>query len=320
MKNFITEQYWCVKHIHIFRDLAKPDAHALTRITTFKDLKHEERICEEGVYLIKEGRVKISENLPDANLKKVEKRAANSDIGENQETKEVLEQGEIFGVIPEKGSILDGNLSTFAETLTEVCVGVVTIRDFSFFVKRKPHLALPLQRRTQFGIPNVLRTANNPFSGTYQKKGNWQYSTHDILKRSAVPDSKRTNLLSNIAFRSASSRLALLLQNLALVADRKGVVFLPRLSTKRISKLIGSSTETIETLLKTFQQHNVIDKRRGRIQILNAWQLKKIADARMKTLSPPQVPDTTANDIDFEMFANLQNEEKSETISTASSA
>ena len=65
MKNCITEQFWCVKQIHIFRDLAGQDVHALERITTFQELKHEERLSAEGVYLLKAGRVKIYENLSD---------------------------------------------------------------------------------------------------------------------------------------------------------------------------------------------------------------------------------------------------------------
>ena len=71
MKNFVTEHFWCVKQIHVFRDLSEVDARALAQITTFKNLKHEERIREEGVYLLKEGRVKISENLSDADSEKL---------------------------------------------------------------------------------------------------------------------------------------------------------------------------------------------------------------------------------------------------------
>lgn len=326
MRYFKTERYWYVKQIHIFRDLSEEDARALTQIIKFKNLKHEERICEEGVYLIKEGRVKISENLPDTDSEKIEKRAKNSGSSGNQDdipgTKEVLEQGEIFGVIPENAESLDENESTFAETLTEVHLGIVTIRDFSFFLKRKPHLALPLQRRRQVSFSNVLETSNNPFFIRYKnKKQGWQFGSHNILNKNASPDCKRTNAFGNIMFRSTSSRLALLLHNLALTPDKNGVVCVPRLSTKRMSKLIGSSTETTETLLKTFKQHNIIDKRRGQILILNAWQLKKIADARMKTLPSPQMSVPTSNDdIDLAMFMSPRDENNSQNSSTVSTA
>lgn len=319
MKNFVTEHFWCVKQIHVFRDLSEVDARALAQITTFKNLKHEERIREEGVYLLKEGRVKISENLSDADSDKVEKRSKNSDSNEKQdpETKDVLEQGEIFGVISEDGETLNENQSTFAETLTEVSVGIVANRNFSFFLKRKPHLLLPLQRRRQIDFSNVLGMSNNSFFGYRSKKQDGQLNSHNILKTSAAPDCKRANPFGNIMFRCASSRLALLLQNLVSVSDGNGVVFVPRLSIRRISKLIGSSTETIETLLKTFKQHNIIDTRRGQIQILNAWQLKKIADARMKTLSPIQAPATTSNDdIDLEKLLNFQEDGRAQPRTT----
>lgn len=320
MKNLVTEQFWCVKQIHIFRDLSEEDARALAQIVTFKDLKHEERISEEGVYLIKEGRVKISKNLPDANTKKIEDRSVNSDSGEDQETKEVLEPGEIFGVISEDAEISDQNRATFAETLTEVCIGIVANRDFMFFLKRKPHLTLPLPRNRQSGFSNVFEISTNSFLEYRNKKQTGRLNSHNILKTFVVPNCKRANLFRNIMFRCTSSRLALLLQNLALVPDSKGIVLVPRLSIKRMSKLIGSSTETIEILLKTFKQHNIIDTRRRQIQILNPWQLKKIVDARMKTLSPLQVPATTSDDdLDFETLTGLRAVDNSQTSSTASS-
>lgn len=322
MKSFVKEQFWCIKQIHIFRDLSEADARALAQIVTFKNLKHEERICEEGVYLIKEGRVKISENIPDVDPKKVRDHPTNSDSDEKQKTKAVLEPGEMFGVVPEDDEFLSENQFTFVETLTEVCVGIVTIRDFSFFLKRKPHLALPLQRRRQIGFSNVLETSNKPFFIRYKnKKQEWQFGSHNILNKNAAPDCKRANPFGNIMFRCASSRFALLLHNLASVPNSRGIVSVPRMSTKRMSKLIGSSTETVETLLETFKQHNVIDKRRGKIQILNPWLLKKIAIARMKTLSPPPVPATTSDDdIDLETFAGFGSADNNQTSSTISSA
>ena len=323
MKNFVTEHFWCVKQIHIFRDLSETDAHALAQITKLRTLKHEERICEEGVYLIKEGRVKISENLPNADPKKIENRAENSTSNENQdansETKEVLEQGEILGVISEDAGILNEN-RTITETLTEVHIGIVTIRDFSFFLKRKPHLALPLPRRRQLDFSNMFGGSTNPFGGYRNKRQEGQLNLYNILKTSAAPDCKRANAFGNIMFRCASSRLALLLQNLALTPDSKGIVLATRLSIKRMSKLIGSSTETTETLLKMFKQYHIIGTRRGQIQILNPWQLKKIADARMKTLSPPEAPVTTSDDeIDLEKIINFQEDGKADTTSTVSS-
>ena len=315
MRNLMIERFWCVKHINIFRDLSETDAHALEQITTFKQLTHKERICTEGVYLIKEGRVKIANNSPDTESEKPKNTVKNTDPDEKQQTREVLEQGEIFGVIPNDDSTLDENTPSFAETLSDVRIGVVAIRDFSFFLKRKPHLVLPLKRK----ISDVFRKVNNTFSYANKNNGNWYFGSSDILEINTKPDILKSNAFSNVAFRCASSRLALLLHNLADTPDSKGVVLVPRLSTKRISMLTGSSTETIETLLKTYMQHNVIKKRRGRIQVMAPWHLRKIADARMKTLTAPPVPETAPDD-DFglELLANLSNEENNQTDSTVS--
>ncbi len=315
MKNLTKEHFWYIKHVNIFRDLDEQDICTLAQITTFKNLTHEERISTEGVYLIKEGRVKIADNSPDTESEKPRTASKNTDKEEKQETKDVLEQGELFGVVQNDDDVLHENVQTYAETLSDVCLGVVTIRDFAFFLKRKPHLALPLKRK----MPNVFSKAKSTYSSVKKINENLRAGSSNILELNTKPDKLRTNPFRNIAFHCASSRLALLLQNIAETPGRKGIVLVPRLSIKRISRLIGSSTDAIESLIKTFKQHNVITKRRGRIQILNPWQLKKIADARMKTLTPLPVPETTTDDFDLELLTNLSNEGNNQTGSTASS-
>ncbi len=323
MRNLTKECFWCIKHVNIFRDLDEQDIRTLAQITTFKNLTHGERISTEGVYLIKEGRVKIAENTSEPELETPKNIAKNTDSDEKLETKAVLEQGEIFGVIPTDDNVLDENVQTYSETLSDVCLGVVTIRDFSFFLKRKPHLGLPLLCLKRAKMPNVLNRVHNTFS--YASKNSEKWNPHsyklatNILIKNKTPDNLQFNRLTNIAFRCASSRFALLLHNLADTPESNGDVLVPRLSKKRISRLIGSSIETIETLLRTFKQHNVIKKKRGRIQVLNPWHLKKIADAKMKTLTAPTVPDTASDD-DFglELLTNLSNANNIQTDSTVS--
>ena len=294
MKHLIAEKYWCVKQLNIFQDLSKSDAFYLDRILSHKELKHEERICEEGVYFIKEGRIKITEEPSDSNHENRENRSNQSKSEEKAETKEVLETGEIFGVFSNEDKSLreSSEVLTYAECLSEVCIGIATIRDFSFYLKRKPHLTLPLHR------PSLLDT----FYTDRHKKQETQLNRHNILKINKTMDCKDYNAFGNIAFRTVSSRLALLLQNLAVVSDNKGVLITPRLSSKRISRLIGTSIETLDKLFETFKQHQVIERRWGRIQILNSWQLKKIADAHKKTLTPMKDATVLPED-DFDLAA-----------------
>ena len=262
----IPERFWCVKQIDIFSDLAEDDANALERITTFKQLKHEDAISTEGVYLLKEGRVKIYETPPEGEAI----------------TLDVLESGEIFGAIQWEESEAHRNVT--AEVLTEATVGIVSAKNFQFFLKRKPHLALP-SRKTFGGL--VKRYLN----WCSRKPGNL-----NLVTSCRKPRPRTTNLLLNIAFRSPASRLALLLQNCADAPKQRRAnathgsqCTLRKLPTRKLARLIGSSVENMEALLNQFKQHGIIEKRYRRIQILDPWQLKKIANARMGTLPPKTV-------------------------------
>ena len=262
----IPERFWCVKQIDIFRDLAEDDANALARITTFKELKHEDTISIEGVYLLKEGRVKIYETPPEGEAI----------------TLDVLEPGEIFGAIQWEESEAHRNVT--AEVLTEATVGVISAKNFQFFLKRKPHLAMPPQKT--FG--GFVKRYLNWSSG---KSGNL-----NLVTSCRKPRPRMTNPLLNIVFRSPASRLALLLQNCA-DTPKQGRAnvrhgsqcTLRKLPTRKLARLIGSSVENMEALLNQFKQHGIIEKRYRRIQILDPWQLKKIANARMEALPPKTV-------------------------------
>ena len=320
MKDFRHEQYWYIKRHNFLHDLSKTDADALSTITKFKKLKHGEHISQQGVYLIKEGRIKISENPSDIKSVKLEKQPDSSDIEMDGQTTEVLEQGEIFGVLDDKDEHFSIDLKPhfLAETLTEVCLGAITIRDFKFFLKRKPHLVLPLQKKLNYS--KELREFNLHYFGksNFIKKS-IAFSNNNLFSVFNVK-SKHTNALSNIAFRCVTSRLALLLQNLALSPNSKGVVFTHRVLKNQIAKLIGSSTETIEKQIKILSEHKVVDLHKGKIQITNLWKLKKIADARMKTLlSPKASTNTQGYEYDLQTMTNLQEEIKSESNNTHTS-
>lgn len=264
------ERFWSVKQIHIFKDLAKADADALARLTTFKTLKNGEPLCAEGVYLLKEGRVKIYETPPEG----------------EPVTLELLEPGEIFGAVQwEEGKAYP---NVIAETLTETVVGVVKVQNFQFFLKRKPHLAMPPPKTFAWFIKRFLYSW---ISRLPTKLRNFNPVTSRSKSRAG-----QTNLLLNIAFRSSASRLAFLLQNYAdapkhnqTLGGHGSQCTLRKLSTKKLARRIGSSVEKTETLLNQFKQHKILEKRFRRIQILDPWQLKKIANARMETI--PQIPE-----------------------------
>ena len=265
----IPERFWCVKQIDIFRDLvSETDADALARITNFVTLKHGDTLSAEGVYLLKEGRIKVYQTPPEGEAI----------------TLDVLDPGEFFGAV--KWEDTDATPNVTAEIFTEsAVVGVVRVQNFQYFLKRKPHLALPPQKTLGSLIKQYLRWRSTEPAHYY-----------NLVTSCQKQRQKLTNPFLNIAFRSPASRLALLLQNCAEASEHRRTAMghnsqcvLRKLSTKRLAHLIGSSVEKMETLLNQFKAHGIIKKRFRRIQILDPWQLKKIANARMKTLPPETI-------------------------------
>ena len=272
----IPEKFWCVKQIDIFQDLTVSDANALAEITTFRTLEHGATLADEGVYFLKAGRIKIYQ-MPSE--------------GESV-TLEVLEPGEFFGAVKWKDGFAVPNVT--AETLTESVVGVVAAKNFQYFLKRKPHLVMP--PRWKFG----------GFLRRYLPWDSAESGDLNLLTAHQKPRSGLTNPFLNIMFRSPASRLALLLHSRADSSKRSAATAaggsrctVHKFSTKRLARLIGSSLETTETLLNQFKQHGIIKKRYRRIQVLDPWQLKKIANARMETL-PPETLKTEENPQTYE--------------------
>ena len=266
------ERFWCVKEIDIFQDLSESDVNALERITTFKQLKYEDTISTEGVYLLKEGRVKIYETPAEG----------------EPVTLEVLEPGEMFGAVEWDDNEATRNIT--AETLTETVIGIVSAKNFQFFLKRKTHLVMPFKRPLLQRIRSAIDAVRCRFA-----KSKWASTKAsnaiDLTKIRKPSRSGTTNPFPNIAFRSPASRLALLLHNYADApkpicttigqgSQRTG----RKLSTKKIAELIGCAVETTEALLNQFKAHKILEKRYRRIQILDPWHLKKIANARMESL------------------------------------
>ena len=282
----IPERFWCVKQIHIFRDLTEDDADALKRITTFKTLKHGEPVSDEGVYLLKEGRIKIYETPTEG----------------EPVTLEVMEPGEIFGAIEWDDNETDRNIT--ADTLTEAVVGIVSAKNFQYFLKRKKHLAMPFKRplhqRVLSAIDAVIRRLEGASKWTPIETSGPMFATQllrlrNVLSKWITPRRKQqgetTNAFTNVAFRSPESRLALLLRNYAdapslhrTITERGSQCTLRKLSTKKLARLTGCAIEKTETLLKQFKQHGILEKRYRRIQILDPWHLKKVANARMESL------------------------------------
>ena len=161
----------------------------------------------------------------------------------------VLENGEIFG---EMALIDEEPRGTIVETLDDSDICMIRRRDFEMLLKKKPDLAM-----------HVTKLIG--------------------LRRREIE-----NQLENLVFRNAPSRLAALLMSLAErhgVRDSQGITLNVKLSQQELANLIGTAHETTSALLNEFKRLGFIDIRYRRIKILGQWQLKKIADAKMKEFS-----------------------------------
>ncbi len=269
------ERFWHIKHFDIFKNLEQADADALARITTFKSFKTGEQLNTPLVYLLKEGRIRIYQTSPTNHEEPIKE-----DSGNNTDTQNtilaVLEPGEIFGLEASE----DAHLNVTVETLTDVVVGTVTISNFQFFLKRKPHLAMPVQRTLRMQFQRVLNFLIQTLKPAHPLMYLSAQQTSLLQNKPNRLSKKTRNLMSNIAFRHPEARLALLLQKLAAAPTTDGTVWARKLSSKALSRLIGCTEDETETLLTEFKQHNLIKNHFRRIQILDTWRLKKIADAR----------------------------------------
>ena len=163
----------------------------------------------------------------------------------------ILEPGEIFG---EMALIDEGPRDTIAETLDDSLLCVIRRRDFELLLKKKPELAMR------------------------------------VTKLIGMRRRQIENQLENLVFRSAPSRLALLLLNLAErngVRDSRGIILNVKLSQQELANLIGTARETTSALLNEFKRLDIIDIQSRRIKILDQWRLKQIADAEMNEFPIP---------------------------------
>ena len=232
-----TEKFWYLKHTKIFAGMTDVDLGDLNRIADMVTYNRHEQVrgqADSGdvICLVKEGRVKIFQPLPE----------------EKERTLAVLEPGEIFG---EMAQFEEGRIDTIAETLDETLLCVIRRRDFGILLRKKPELTM---RTTK--IIGVQRRAIE-------------------------------NQLENLLFRGVSSRLALLLISLAEkdgVRDSRGITLSIKLSVQKLARLTATDRETTNSVLNEFERLGHIEIRHRRIKILNQWELKKIADDRMREL------------------------------------
>ena len=140
------EKTWYLKRINVFKGMSNAEVKLLDDITYMKHYDKKDLIYLPGdvsdqVYLLKEGRVKISKLSEDG----------------REITLVILEPGEIFG---ESALINDEETrSTVAEAIEKAYICVISRKDFEEFINNKPELALSITKLMGFRrreIENML--------------------------------------------------------------------------------------------------------------------------------------------------------------------
>lgn len=162
----------------------------------------------------------------------------------NEIIKEVIQKGEVFGQLTlEKGNAQD----EFARAYKgNVSLCAFTMEDFLHLLQRKPEMAIAFS----FHLGNKLR--------------------------------KVENRLLNILNKDVKSRVVQLLLQLAadhhLIIDNTAVIE-KFLTHDDIAKLIGSSRQTVTTILNQFEKQKLITVSKKQISINDISSFKKIAEA-----------------------------------------
>ena len=140
------EKAWYLKRINVFKGMSEAEMKHLNDITHMKHYDKKSLIYLPGdvsdqVYLLKEGRVKISKLSEDG----------------REITLVILEPGEIFG----ESAIVEGDetRSSVAEAFENAHLCIISRKDFEEFINNKPELALKVTKLMGFRrrqIENML--------------------------------------------------------------------------------------------------------------------------------------------------------------------
>lgn len=127
-----TTKLWYLKHIRLFDDLSPVEMQEMERITRMEEVKKRQPLYLTGdpsnnVYLLKQGRVKISNTAPSG----------------KEVTFDIIEPGEVFG---ELEVLEDAPRSTSAEALDDALICVIPRKDFERYLARHPNVTVKLTK------------------------------------------------------------------------------------------------------------------------------------------------------------------------------
>lgn len=202
---------WYLKHIKLFSGLSQAELQEMNRITRMQEIKKKQPIYLPGdpantVYLLKKGRVKI----------------ASSSSSGKEVTFEILEAGEIFGLLE---TLDDSPRETLAEALDDALICAIRREDFDRYLREHPDMTVKLTKLIGLRLRKIQ------------------------------------NRVEDLVFRDVPARLAHLLLELSKTdgsSDGPGIRLQAKLTHQEMANLIGCSRETVSTILGQFRDQRLI--------------------------------------------------------------
>jgi CRP/FNR family transcriptional regulator, cyclic AMP receptor protein len=134
-------KFWFLKRIKLFSNLKDEELKDLDKITRMEEVRRRQPVYLPGdtahtVYLLKEGRVKISRVTEDG----------------KEFTLAILEPGEVFGEL----EVLEGSpRDTVAEALEDISICVIQRKDFEEVLRKNPDLTIRLTKLIGFRLKKI---------------------------------------------------------------------------------------------------------------------------------------------------------------------
>ncbi len=221
--------YWYLRNHNLFEQLSDQEYKDLCVISGYKTAQKNEIIymsqdAMKRLYFLKKGVVKI----------------ASIDEQGNETTKDVIQEGDIFGEIALNSK---ANLSgEFAKAISEeVSICSFKLDDFERLLEKNPNLSLQ-----------------------YTKKVGDKFKAMETR-------------FSNLIFKDVRSRLIDFIKDIAKntgVKNEDGISVNNYLTHQDIASIIGSSRQTVTTLLNEFEKKNLIQYTRSEMLIPDLELLK----------------------------------------------
>lgn len=234
----VVEQYWSLKAVEVFADLADEDLAYLEQHSFVRTFEARQTIYSPGdrgayVLVVVDGRVKLKSLTPDG----------------KEAILEFIEPGELFG---ERALFDDGPRSEFAEAVVRSQIGAIPREVFNQAMSNCSDLCL---RVTKYMGTKHWRIENRVKNLLYR-------SFRQRLAGLLLELADRYGVASDLPTRTPVGQMP--------------VAINIRLSHQDLASLIGATRETVTILLGRFQLEGLIRMLRRTIHILNPPALQEI--------------------------------------------